>query len=200
MITHQRITSGGELYTDLVAASGVKPNANKTLFAAGDPCEFQTGTLHTLPFPLDHKNLVLFGVLPEKILPVRRFRWGAVDHGNIFLHHLPILNSLAQGGGSLPCPGIDHDSTHIFVQTVDGENFASKDFFQFGGNFGLRIKANRLDTDRKGTVGIENGHGRASCVDIEPIITQICGIYKENPEKSRDFGNSCACNSDKIRV
>ena len=80
-----------------------------------------------------HKNLVFSTVFEKIIFPIGYFGWCPVDHGYIFLNHLTILYSLAQSSSGRFCAGIDHHTTHIFIQPVDGENLTADDFFQCGG-------------------------------------------------------------------
>ena len=81
-----------------------------------------------------------------------------MHESQILLDHCTLLNGFGEGGGSLPGAGIDHDTAHIFVQTVDGEEFAAQLLLQRGGDFGLRVQPHGLDTDGQLPVIIENFH------------------------------------------
>ena len=95
MLTNQRETPAGKLHTDLVAAAGMEPDADKTFCSRTKCPELQTGFFDTFPFLFDHKNLVFAAVFEEKILPVAGFRRCAVNHGHIFFYHLSILHGFA---------------------------------------------------------------------------------------------------------
>ena len=65
VIAHQRESAGGELDTDLMAPSGIKPYSDQTVFSSGQafiakPCFFDT-----LAFPLDNEYLVFTTVFEE---------------------------------------------------------------------------------------------------------------------------------------
>ena len=64
VISHQRITPGGKLYSDLMTSSRVEPNMHKTGFAGGKQPVLQSGLFHTLALPFDYKYLVFLTVLP----------------------------------------------------------------------------------------------------------------------------------------
>ena len=92
MVAHQRIAPAGKLHPDLMAAPGVQADADQTGFSGSQTPIFKPCFLNTAPLAFYHKNLVLSGILPQKILPGAIF-WGcAVDHGHIFFDHCPILN------------------------------------------------------------------------------------------------------------
>ena len=108
---------------------------------------YQPGFLDTGSLPLDHKHLVLLAVLPKQIFPVSAFGRGAVDHGNIFLHHGAFLNCLGKGCGSGSAACVDHHTAHILVQPVYGENFATQLLLQRCGHFRFCVQTHRLDAD-----------------------------------------------------
>ena len=133
-----------------MTAAGVEPDVDQAGIAVGAPLEFQTGIFHALALFFDGEDLVLAAVLEEEILPVAAFRGRAVDHGHIFLHHRAFLYRLAEGGGGLLGAGVDHNTAHVQIQPVDGEDLA----FQCGGDFVLRVHAHRLDDHIQVTVSI----------------------------------------------
>ena len=158
MVAHQGEPPAGELDPDLVAPSGVEPDADQAFFALGQPAEFQPGVLDTLALLLHGEDLVLPAVLEEEILPVAGLRGRAVDHGNIFLHHGTLLDGLGEGCSGVFVPGKHHDAAHVFIQPVDGEDLTAQLFFQGGGDLCFRIQAHGLDADRQIAVGIQQFH------------------------------------------
>ena len=158
MIAHQREPPAGKLHPNLMAAPGMQADAHKTHFSGTQTLKFQMCVLHTLAFGFDHKNLVLTAVLEEKIRPVAPFRGCTVNHGNIFLDETSVLHGLAQSGSGGLGAGIDHHTTHVFVQTVDREDLSAQLFFQRSGEFHLRIQPYRLDAGHKTAVSIQNFH------------------------------------------
>ena len=170
MVTHQRKSTTGELHPDLMTSAGVKAHMHQTGFPFRQPLEFQPCLLYTAPLTFYHKNLVLFAVLPQKIFPVTGFRRGTMHHGHIFLDHGTFLDGFGKGGSCLLFPGIDHDTAHIFIQPVDGENLSAKLCNQPGGNLCLGIQPHRLDTDSNVGIGKQNFHSMPSFVFLTHSI------------------------------
>ena len=55
-------------------------------------------------------------------------------------------------------PGVDHDTAHIFIQPVDGENISAQLLLQRGGYLRLGVHSHRLDADGDAFIRIENFH------------------------------------------
>ena len=68
MVAHQGKAPGGELHPDLVAASGVEPHTDQGAFPGTDHTVGQPGLLDAAPLPLDHEDLILGAVLPQKVV------------------------------------------------------------------------------------------------------------------------------------
>ena len=135
VVAHQGEAPGGELDPDLMAPSGMEPHMNEAGFSRRQTGKFQPGFFYSGTLALDCENLILLAVFPEEVLPVPFFRGRSMNHGHIFLDHGALLYSLGQGSGRLLCSGEDHDTAHIFIQPVNGENFTAQDFLQCSGNF-----------------------------------------------------------------
>ena len=65
VITHQRISPGGELDPDLMAPAGMEPHMDQGSITCGEPPEFQPGLFDPGPLALHHKHLVLPAVFEE---------------------------------------------------------------------------------------------------------------------------------------
>ena len=189
MVSHQREAPAGKLYTDLVAAAGMKPDLYKAGFTGRQCGKFQTGFFDTLSFLPDDKNLVFCTVLKKKIFPVAGFRRSAMYYSNIFFYHGAFLNRFAQGGGRDFCPGVNHDTAYIFVQTVDGINLTTQKFFQSSGNFRFGVQPYRFDTDCKIPVGIENFH---------MYYLGICFVYYSTAGEKKQNNDAIGCNILKL--
>jgi len=144
VISHQGEAAAGELHPNLVAAACMEADADKAGLAFGQPFVFQPGLLYAASLPFYHKNLVLFAVLPQKILPVAAFRGCSMDHSHVFLYHGPLLDGFGKGSGRLLGAGIDHDAAHIQIQPVDGIDLTAKLLLQCFGDTGFRVQSHRF--------------------------------------------------------
>ena len=91
VVTNQRKAPGGELDTDLMTATGVKPDVDQGGFSCGEPLKLQTCLFDTGADPFDNEHFVFLAVLPEKIFPVTVLWRDPVDLSNVFLDHGPFL-------------------------------------------------------------------------------------------------------------
>ena len=170
MVTHQRKPTTGKLDPDLVAASGMQANVDLAGFTFRKAIEFQPGLFDALSLPFDCKDLVSCAVLPQKVFPVTAFRRRTMHHGTVFFYHAAFLDGLGKGSGSGFGPGVDHDTTHILIQSVDGEDLSAQSVDQCGRNLCFRIQPHRLDTHRDLPVRIKNFH--KGPLDVFLIVPQ----------------------------
>lgn len=153
MIAHQGKSPTCELNSDLMAPTCMQAHMDEGGFSLGQPLEFKSGLFYSFSLPFHHKNLIFPAVFPQKIRPIATFGWRTVNHGHVFLDHGSLLHRPTQGGSRLLRAGIDHDTAHVFIQTMDRKHLPAQFFPQCRRHFLLRVKTNRLDADYYSPIG-----------------------------------------------
>ncbi len=188
MVAYQRETPGSKLNPYLVTSAGVQPNAHQCRVGVGDAAELQPGSLDAAAHPFDYEYLVLADVLPQKIFPITGFRGCAMDTGNIFLYHLPLLDQLRKPGGSSLGSGVHHHTAHILIQPMYGKDLAAQLGAKLLWQFMFGIHSHRLDAHSHILICIKKFHTTRS----------FSFSIAEKPEKSI-FLQSSGCAAEKKR-